>query len=81
MTDNMHYIVDTVTATINRKYGDTLPTLEQINEEAEVIRNAFSAIYPVSDDDFVQVKKILATNILHTIGVAMTLHGKDSEHQ
>lgn len=81
MTDNMHYIVDTVTVMLNRKYGDALPTLEQINEEAEVIRNAFSATYPVSDDDFVQVKKTLATNILHTIGVAMTLRGKDSEHQ
>lgn len=81
MTENMHYIVDTVTTTINRKYGDTLPTLEQINSEAEIIRNAFSVLYPITDEDFVQVKKTLATNILHTIGVAMTLRGRDSEHQ
>lgn len=81
MTENMHYIVDTVTTTINRKYGDTLPTLEQINSEAEIIRNAFSALYPITDEDFVQVKKTLATNILHTIGVAITLRGRDSEHQ
>ena len=47
MTENMHYIVDTVTTTINRKYGDTLPTLEQINSEAEIIRNAFSVLYPI----------------------------------
>ena len=81
MTENMHYIVDTVTATINRKYGDSLPTLEQINEEAEVIRKAFNVLYPVSDDDFVQIKKTLATNILHTIGFAVTLRGRDAEHQ
>lgn len=81
MTENMHYIVDTVTATINRKYGDTLPTLEQINAESEIIRNAFSLMYPVSDEDFAQIQKVLATNILHTIGVAMTLRGRDSEHQ
>ena len=60
MTENMHYIVDTVTATINRKYGDSLPTLEQINEEAEVIRKAFNVLYPVSDDDFVQIAKNVA---------------------
>ncbi|MBQ9849815.1 MAG: DEAD/DEAH box helicase family protein [Clostridia bacterium] len=81
MTENMHYIVDTVTATINRKYGDELPTLEQINAESEIIRKAFSAMYPVSDDDFAQIQKVLATNILHTIGVALTLRGRDSEHQ
>ena len=81
MTTNMQYIVDSTTALVNRKYGDALPTLEQINAEAEIIRNAFSSVYPVSDDEFEQVKKTLATGILHTIGFAITLRGRDAEHQ
>ena len=81
MTTNMQYIVDSTTALVNRKYGDALPTLEQINAEAEIIRNAFSSVYPVSDDEFEQVKKTLATDILHTIGFAITLRGRDAEHQ
>lgn len=81
MTENMHYIVDTVTTTINRKYGDNLPTLEEINNEAEKIRLAFSMLYPINDEEFSQIKTVLATNILHTIGVAVTLRGRDSNHQ
>ena len=81
MTDNMQYIVNSVTAMVNSKYGDNLPTLDQINAESEFIRTAFSAVYPINDDEFVQVKKSLASNILHAIGVAITLKGKDSDHQ
>ena len=81
MTENMHYIVDTVTTTINRKYGDNLPTLEEINNEAEKIRLAFSMLHPINDEEFSQIKTVLATNILHTIGVAVTLRGRDSNHQ
>lgn len=30
MTDNMKYIVNTVTGMINSKFGDELPTIEDI---------------------------------------------------
>lgn len=81
MTDNMKYIVNTVTSMINSKFGDELPTIEDIHREAETIRTAFSSIYPVSDEEFSQIKVTLASNILHSIGVAITLRGHDSEHQ
>lgn len=81
MTDNMKYIVNTVTGMINSKFGDELPTIEDIHKEAETIRAAFSAIYPVTDEEFAQIKITLSSNILHSIGVAITLRGRDSAHQ
>lgn len=81
MTDNMQYLIDTVTVMINRKYDDELPTLEQINAESDAMRAALNSLYPISDEEFAQVKKTLASNILHTIGVAITLKGTDSAHQ
>lgn len=81
MTDNMKYIVNTVTSMINSKFGDELPTIEDIHTEAETIRTAFSAIYPVTDEEFAQIKITLSSNILHSIGVAITLRGRDSAHQ
>ena len=81
MTDNMKYIVNTVTSMINSKFGDELPTIEDIHAEAETIRTAFSAIYPVTDEEFAQIKITLSSNILHSIGVAITLRGRDSAHQ
>lgn len=81
MTDNMRYIVNNTTAMINTKFSDSLPTLEQINAEADSIRAAFSTLYPVTDDEFTQIKKTLASNVLHTIGAAISLKGKDADHQ
>ena len=81
MTDNMQYLIDTVTVMINRKYDDELPTLEQINAGSDAMRVALNSLYPISDEEFAQVKKTLASNILHTIGVAITLKGTDSAHQ
>lgn len=60
MTDNMKYIVNTVTSMINSKFGDELTTIEDIHTEAETIRTAFSAIYPVTDEEFAQIKITLS---------------------
>lgn len=81
MTENMKYIVGLTTAIINTKYDTELPSLEQINNEAELMRISMAERYPVNDEEFAQIKKVLATNVLHTIGEAITLRGKDSEHQ
>lgn len=81
MTDNMKYLVGIVTSTIHTEFGDELPTLDQINEKAELMRTALQAVYPVSDDEFAQVKRRLASEILHKIGTAVTLRGHDAEHQ
>ena len=35
MTDNMKILIDQVTTAINSEYGDSLPTLEQINDKAD----------------------------------------------
>ncbi len=81
MTNNMQYIVGNATTMINTKFGDNLPSLEDIYAEAEFIRDAFAIAYPISDEEFMQVKRNLASNILHSIGTAISLKGKDSEHQ
>ena len=81
MTENMRMIIDNATATINVKFGDELPSLEDINGVAEMVRSAFAAYCPISDEEFEQVKNTLSANILHTIGTAFTLRGRDSEHK
>ena len=80
MTENMDYLIATTTTTINKKFEDDLPTIDQINEIAEAYRVALSVLHPVTDDEFEQVKNILHTDILHKIGVATTLRGHDDTH-
>lgn len=73
MTNNMKILIDQVTTAINSEFGDDLPTLEQINEKADTFRVLFAQLYPISDEEYIRVKRELATNILHRIGVATTL--------
>lgn len=81
MTDNMKYLVGIVTSTIHTEFGDDLPTLDQINEKAELMRTVLQDVYAISNDEFAQVKRRLASEILHKIGTAVTLRGHDAEHQ
>lgn len=81
MTENMQYFIDAIIPIINRKYGDTLPTIEQIYEEADTMRMAFSIMYPLDEEEYKQVKQYLETNILHRIGNIISLKGHDSEHK
>ncbi len=77
----MEYIINVTTITIQTKYKDGLPTLEQINSEADFIRSAFLQTYPITDDELIQVKNKLSEDVLHSIGGAVSLKGKDSDHQ
>ena len=63
MTDNMKILIDQVTTAINSEYGDSLPTLEQINDKADTFRTLFAPLYPISDEEYIRVKRELATNI------------------
>lgn len=81
MNKNIEYIVANARAMIEVKYGDDLPTLDQIYEQAEVVRSTFALMFPINDDEFKRVKKRLSDEILHSIGYAATLRGRDSDHQ
>ena len=81
MTDNMKLIFAMVRASINTKFKDKLPTIEEINKEAECLRMMTSAVYTITDDEFESLKVRLAENILHTMGEAVTLKGQDDNHQ
>ena len=81
MTDNMDYLVNNITATINKRFGDDLPTIEQIDAIANALREALSALFPVSDNEYEQIKTRLHSDILHKIGLATTLRGHDDAHK
>lgn len=66
MTNNMKILIDQVTTAINSEFGDDLPTLEQINEKADTFRVLFAQLYPISDEEYIRVKRELATNDLRS---------------
>lgn len=77
----MEYLYANAKATIEVKYKDDLPTLDQIYEQAGFVRSMLASMFPINDDEFKSVKKRLSDGILHSIGYAATLRGRDSSHQ
>lgn len=65
----------------NEKYSDRLPTEDEIYSDADMIRDAFKAIYPVSEEEYINIKNRLPKEILHSIGYAATLVSRDGKHQ
>ena len=73
MTKNMEIVIQQIKTFVDMKYESKLPTVDQINEAAELIRTSFASISPVTDDEFTQIKKELPFKIIHSIGDASTL--------
>lgn len=81
MTKNMEIIFNQIRAIIDTNFKNKLPTIDQIQCQAEEIRKIFETIYPVTDDQFESIKKRLPEEILHSIGYADTLRDRDSVHR
>ena len=82
MTNNMECLVNMITTKIRNEYPDTLPTIKDINGQAELCRTICSSVYPVTDSEFGDILLRLQSEILHDIGEAISLKGKrDSAHK
>lgn len=81
MTQNMEIVFQQIRQIVETKYASKLPTEDQIYAEADMLRAVFSALYPLTDEEFESVKKRLPEHIIHSIGYADTLRSRDGEHQ
>lgn len=81
MTKNMEIMFNQIRQIIETKYTNKLPTVDQIYSEADDLRKVFKSLYPVTDEEFENLKKRLPENILHSIGYANTLRKRDCSHQ
>lgn len=81
MTDNMRMLRDIIKTTVDNKYSNKAPTEDQIEAEADALRTALAGIYPVTDEEFNELKRQLPSYIVHSIGYADTLKKRDSTHQ
>lgn len=81
MTQNMELVFNLIKTSIETKYGSNMPSLDQITEEAVNFRKMSGAMYPLTDEEFESIVKRLPEKIMHTLGDATTLRGRDTDHQ
>jgi hypothetical protein len=81
MTKNSEVLFSMIFSAILAKFEDTIPTIEQLYEEAENIRQSCCSYCPVTDAEFEYVIKSLRESVLVTIGSPHTLKGIDATHQ
>lgn len=60
---NLELLESMISSNINTKYPDVPPTETDFDKEVEILRQTLSALYPVSDDEFMAVKRRLRANI------------------
>lgn len=77
----MEIMFNQIRQIVETKFTNKLPTVDQIYSEADALREVFKTLYPVTDEEFESIKKLLPENILHSIGYADTLRKRDSAHQ
>ena len=81
MTDNMKMLESQIKVYIDNTYRDKLPTEDQIYSAADMIREAMKVLFPLSDEEYNELKKQLPALIVHSIGYADTLTKRDGKHQ
>lgn len=81
MTENMKLFTNAVRSIIDTKFGDEIPSLDQINEITEAYGAGMRELFHITEDEYLEVKKYLASTILHTIGYAVSLKGHDATHK
>ena len=81
MTQNAEMIYGQIYAAINTKFKEDIPSVDDIEAEAIKIKELFAPIYPISDEEFNQIKRKLNSEIYHKIGEAITIRGADSNHK
>lgn len=81
MTQNAEMIYGQIHAAINTQFKDDIPTIDDIESVANKLKDIFAPLYPISDEEFNQIKKRLNADIYHKIGEAITIRGKDSNHK
>jgi len=81
MDINMEFVFEQTRSSVDLKYKGKTPTVDQINKEADFIRGIFKEHYPITAEELRSIKSRLQESIIHSIGYADTLQGRDSEHK
>lgn len=81
MTENMVLWANTIISTINTISGDNIPSLEDINNIVDKFGPTYRSVMKMSDEEYNEAKRYVASQVSHTIGYALTLKGQDATHQ
>ena len=61
---NLEMLEGIISTTINTKYPDVPPTEVEFDNEVTALRQALNHIYPVSDEEFLEIRRKLKANIV-----------------
>ena len=76
---NVEILEGMISTNINTKYPDIPPTEVDFDNEVAALRQALAGMYPVSDEDFANIKRKIRTNIV-VLGVDGVLIKDRKEH-
>ncbi len=74
-------LIDVINVTLSTKFPNTPPTIEQVTDISNAIRNKMVDFFPVSDDEFEHLLRQITSTSLVLIDNGMYIFKDDSEHR
>lgn len=81
MNTNVELLENMISAAINTKYKEVPPSEEEFFAEASSIRDVSKALYPVSDDEFQDIMKRLASYLVVQMDVGVYIDDGSQGHK
>ena len=78
---NYESLENVISAGINSDYPEVPPTEAQFNEKAEQLRLALQAVYPVTDEQFEEIKRRLRERIAVQMDIGVYIQDRNNGHQ
>jgi hypothetical protein len=76
---NAEFLEDMISTMVNGKYPDVPPTEAQFDEEVIALRSMAAQMYPVTDEEFTEIKRKLKANIVVKMDLGVLIKDKQ-EH-
>lgn len=78
---NIEQLVGMISSSINKEYPDCPPTESQFDEMATQIRQLLQPMYPVSNEEFAEIKRKLMENVVVQMELGIAIKDIKSPHQ
>ena len=75
---NIDMLEGMISTAINTKYPDIPPTEIVFDEEVEALRRTLAVIYPISDEEFSEIKRKLKANIVVRMDLGILIKDKQT---
>jgi len=79
--NNVAQLEGIISASINTQYKEIPPSETEFDKIADMLRESLAPVYPVTDDEFMDMKRRLKANIVVVMDIGVVITNVKKPHQ